>query len=118
MVGTNTGKLCYGDVRQPKNYLWTTDAHPDEISGICFNTEIKSMVTTSGADGALKIWQIGMTEAKEVYRHDFQLGRIQCLQQCPEDPFTFAIGGEKNPRLKVYNIKKFRSSSCLFWSWW
>ncbi|XP_055383831.1 periodic tryptophan protein 1 homolog [Condylostylus longicornis] len=114
VAGTNTGKLYYADVRQPKNYLWNIDAHPDEISGICFNTEIKSMLVTSGADGSLKIWKYGQTEAKEIYRHDFQIGRIQCLQQCPEDSFTFAIGGEKNPRLKVYNVKNFEAVRVCF----
>lgn len=53
-------------------------------------------------------------EIKEVYRHDFQLGRLQCMKQCPEDPFTLAFGGEKVPKVRVFNIKNFEAGKYYF----
>ncbi|CAD7089295.1 unnamed protein product [Hermetia illucens] len=107
MAGTNDGNVHYIDIRKKKP-LWSVKAHLDEISGICFNPEAKNMLITSSADGFCKIWKYSESELKQIYSHDFKLGRLQCMKQSPEDPFTFAFGGEKQSQpFKVYNIKNF-----------
>lgn len=53
-------------------------------------------------------FESNFSELKQIYSHDFKLGRLQCMKQSPEDPFTFAFGGEKQSQpFKVYNIKNF-----------
>lgn len=109
VAGGSDGKLYYSDVRKPGEFLWTTEGHEDEISGVCFNSKAPNMLNTTGADGILKIWKFTDNEVRPVYSHDMELGRIQCMQQSPDDPFTLAFGGEKNPKCRVYNIKNFEA---------
>lgn len=114
VIGDSHGYLHYADARKPKNLLWSYQAHEEEISGICFNTEIKNLLTTVSTDGCMKIWDFNSVEINPVYTHNFHMGRLQCLQQCPEDPFTLAFGGEKAPRCRVYNIKNFSDVRRVF----
>ncbi|XP_061397125.1 periodic tryptophan protein 1 homolog [Musca vetustissima] len=114
IVGSNDGSLHYADKRQAKKLLWSYKAHDEEISGICFNSEVKNLLTTTSTEGYLKIWNFNGTEIKPVYSHDFQMGRLQCMKQCPEDPFTLAFGGEKPPRCRVFNIKNFEAVRQVF----
>ncbi|XP_067628635.1 periodic tryptophan protein 1 homolog [Eurosta solidaginis] len=107
VIGTNDGSLHYADSREPKKLLWTIKGHEEEISGICFNKELSNLLTSTSTDGMLKVWDFNGGAIKEVYSHDFQMGRLQCMKQCPEDPFTLALGGEKPPRCRIYNIKNF-----------
>lgn len=109
VIGSNDGSLHYADKRVPKTLLWSFKAHEEEISGICFNSQVKNLMTTTSTEGFLKIWNFNSSEIKPVYSHDFAMGRLQCMKQCPEDPFTLAFGGEKPPRCKVYNIKNFEA---------
>lgn len=114
MIGSNDGSLHYVDKRQANKLLWSFKAHEEEISGICFNSEVKNLLTTTSTEGYLKIWNFNTTEIKPVYSHDFKMGRLQCMKQCPEDPFTLAFGGEKPPRCKVFNIKNFEGVRQVF----
>ncbi|KAI8122596.1 hypothetical protein FF38_02590 [Lucilia cuprina] len=114
IIGSNEGSLHYADKRQPKKLLWSYKAHEEEISGICFNSEVKNLLTSTSTEGCLKIWNFNSAEIKPVYSHDFQMGRLQCMKQCPEDPFTLAFGGEKPPRCRVFNIKNFEAVRQVF----
>ncbi|XP_075166889.1 PWP1 homolog no child left behind [Haematobia irritans] len=114
MVGSNDGSLHYADKRQAKKLLWSFKAHEEEISGICFNSQVKNLLVTTSTEGYLKIWNFNTSEIKPVYSHDFKMGRLQCMKQCPEDPFTLAFGGEKPPRCRVYNIKNFAGVRQVF----
>ncbi|XP_017866248.1 PREDICTED: periodic tryptophan protein 1 homolog [Drosophila arizonae] len=109
IIGTNDGSLHYADKRQPKKLLWSVKAHNEEISGVCFNKEMPNLLTSTSTEGTLKIWNFNSTEPKHVYEHDFNMGRLQCMRQCPEDPYTLAFGGEKPPRCAVFNIKNFEA---------
>ncbi|XP_039956281.1 periodic tryptophan protein 1 homolog [Bactrocera neohumeralis] len=107
VVGTNDGSLHYADRRQPNQLLWSIKGHEEEISGVCFNKDVANLLTSTSTDGMLKVWDFNASAIKEVYSHDFQMGRLQCMKQSPEDPFTLALGGEKPPRCRIYNIKNF-----------
>ncbi|XP_036334143.1 periodic tryptophan protein 1 homolog [Rhagoletis pomonella] len=107
VVGSNDGSIHYADRRQPDRLLWSFKGHEEEISGVCFNKEVANLLTSTSTDGMLKVWDFNIGAIKEVYSHDFQMGRLQCMKQCPEDPFTLALGGEKPPRCRIYNIKNF-----------
>ncbi|XP_053964649.1 periodic tryptophan protein 1 homolog [Anastrepha ludens] len=107
VIGANDGSLHYADRRQPNKLLWSVKGHEEEISGVCFNKAVANLLTSTSTDGMLKVWDFNVGAIKEVYSHDFQMGRLQCMKQCPEDPFTLAFGGEKPPRCRIYNIKNF-----------
>lgn len=114
VTGGSDGKMYYCDVRKPGEFLWTTEGHEDEISGVCFNSTVPNMLNTTGADGILKIWKFSDTEVRSIYSQDMGLGRIQCMQQSPDDPFTLAMGGEKAPKCRVFNIKNFEAVRSTF----
>eukprot|EP00099_Drosophila_melanogaster_P019343 NP_610623.1 no child left behind [Drosophila melanogaster] len=105
IVGTNDGTLHYADKRSPGQLLWSVKAHNEEISGVCFNNQKPNLLTSTSTEGTLKVWNFDGTEAKHVYEHEFNMGRLQCMRQCPEDPYTLAFGGEKPPRCAIFNIK-------------
>ncbi|XP_030381403.1 periodic tryptophan protein 1 homolog [Scaptodrosophila lebanonensis] len=114
IIGTNDGSLHYADRRAPNRLLWSVKAHGEEISGICFNNEMPNLLTSTSTEGTLKIWNFSTSEAKYVYEHNFNMGRLQCMRQCPEDPYTLAFGGEKPPRCSVFNIKNFEAVRTVF----
>lgn len=107
IIGTSDGQLHYADRRKPSEFLWSTKGHNEEISGICFNTEKKNLLSTTSTDGILKIWKFDDSVISQVYEHDFDMGILHCMKQSPEDPYTLAFGGAKVPRCRVYNIKNF-----------
>lgn len=109
IIGSNDGSLHYADRRRPDHLLWSVKAHNEEISGVCFNKLMPNLLTSTSTEGALKIWNFNSTEPKHVYEHDFNMGRLQCMRQCPDDPYTLAFGGEKPPRCAVFNIKNFEA---------
>uniref|UniRef100_A0A1B0BE81 Uncharacterized protein n=1 Tax=Glossina palpalis gambiensis TaxID=67801 RepID=A0A1B0BE81_9MUSC len=107
VVGDNAGYLLFADKHHPKNFLWSQKAHEEEISGVCFNTNVGNLLASTSREGCLKIWKFDSSEISPVYSHEFEMGRLQCVKQSPEDPFTLAFGGEKPPRCRMYNIKNF-----------
>ncbi|XP_034105779.1 periodic tryptophan protein 1 homolog [Drosophila albomicans] len=109
IIGSNDGSLHYADRRKANELLWSVKAHNEEISGVCFNKLMPNLLTSTSTEGALKIWNFNSTEAKHVYEHDFNMGRLQCMRQSPDDPYTLAFGGEKPPRCSVFNIKNFEA---------
>ncbi|ALC42755.1 nclb [Drosophila busckii] len=109
IIGSNDGSLHYADKRKPNELLWSIKAHNEEISGVCFNSQMPNLMTSTSTEGTLKIWNFNGSEAKHVYEHDFNMGRLQCMRQCPEDPYTLAFGGEKPPRCSVFNIKNLQA---------
>ncbi|XP_037949375.1 periodic tryptophan protein 1 homolog [Teleopsis dalmanni] len=114
IIGTNDGSLHYADKRRPDSFLWSLKAHEEEISGVCFNAQKPNLLTTSSTDGVLKVWNFSTSKIDEVHSHDFEMGRLQCMKQCPEDPYTLALGGEKPPRCRIYNIKNFETVRRVF----
>ncbi|XP_055906733.1 periodic tryptophan protein 1 homolog [Eupeodes corollae] len=109
IVGTSDGQLHYADRRKPKEFIWSTKGHNEEISGLCFNPEKKGLLTSTSTDGILKVWKFDESSISQVYEHDFDMGILHCMRQCPEDPYTLAFGGAKVPRCRVFNIKNFEA---------
>lgn len=105
LMGDSEGNIYYADRRCGKTFLWQHRAHQEEISGICFNKQMPNLLMTTSIESVLKIWNFNNTEIKHVCDHELELGRLQSMDQCPEDPFTLAFGGDKNERCTVFNIK-------------
>lgn len=108
-VGLNNGTIHYCDIRQEDNSIWNVKAHSDEISGILVNHMKTSMLTTTSADGAIKVWQYNTTAAPTlVYEHEVGIGRVQCADINPDNGFTVAIGGDnKQKQLRVIDVREY-----------
>lgn len=109
MAGDCDGNIHYVDRRRPGQFLWSHRAHSEEISGICFNWETPNILATISIESMVKIWNYNTSEIKYVCEHEMALGRLQSMDQCPEDPFTLAFGGEKNRLCTIYNIKNLEA---------
>lgn len=114
MLGDNGGSIHYADRRQPTKFLWSHKAHEQEVSGICFNSAKPNLLSSTSIDGNLKIWKFNSQEIEHVYTHELGLGRLQCMDPCPEDPFTLAFGGETDRACTIYNIKNSEAVRRVF----
>ncbi|ETN67655.1 wd-repeat protein [Anopheles darlingi] len=105
LASTNDGKLHYIDTRQTDNVLWTKQAHEKEVTGLVLSTAVKGMLSTASADGTMKVWDIDAHDARLVYKKNPKIGVIQCLDECQENPFTLAMGGDlKSKNFCVVNL--------------
>lgn len=98
LVGAQSGKLCYFDRRHDTNPLWIKLAHEMEVSGLALNEKLPRMLTTTSADGALKVWDFDSNGARLVQEEDMKIGRIHSLSYSPESPNIVAIGGDNKKR--------------------
>lgn len=107
-VGLNNGVVHYCDVRQEGESLWNIKAHSDEVSGILVNHTHPEMLTTTSADGVLKVWRYNTSGATFVHENEAGIGRIQCADICYDNGFTVAIGGDKRQKqLRVIDVRDF-----------
>lgn len=96
-VGTNGGKIYYFDSRTTEP-LWTVDAHEKEITDLAFNTKSKNAFTSTSVDNMLKVWNINETSCNLVHSKHFKVGKIYCLDTCPENNWIVGVGGDKRKR--------------------
>lgn len=109
-VGTNKGQLHYCDIRQEGQTLWSVAAHTDEISAILPNREKTNMLTTTSADGVLKVWKYDTSAASIVYEDEVGIGRIQCGSVSPDNSYTVAVGGDnRRKQLRLIDVREFDS---------
>lgn len=113
-VGTNKGQLHYCDIRQEGQSVWSVDAHTDEISSILPHVGHKNMLTTTSADGVLKVWKYDASKATSVYEEDVDIGRIQCGSVCPDNSFTIAVGGDnRKKQMRLIDVRDFDSGKSM-----
>lgn len=68
------------------------------------------MLTSTSVDGMVKIWKFDTSNCNLVQSHHYKLGRIHCLNECPENSFLFVIGGDKRKKnLTVVNSLDFEN---------
>lgn len=108
-VGLNNGIIHYCDIRQEGNSIWNVKAHSDEISGILVNHTKVGMLTTTSADGILKVWRYNTTSAPSlVHENEAGIGRIQCAAISQDNGYTLAIGGDnKQKQLRVIDVRDY-----------
>uniref|UniRef100_A0A182NND2 Uncharacterized protein n=1 Tax=Anopheles dirus TaxID=7168 RepID=A0A182NND2_9DIPT len=105
VASTNDGKVHYVDSRQDERPLWTKEVHEKEVTGLVLSARVKGMLSTASADGVLKVWDIDENDARLVYMKNPKIGIIQCLDECNENPFTLALGGDlKTKNFTVVNL--------------
>lgn len=104
VASTNDGRIHYVDVRQ-QHPLWSKEIHEKEVTGLLLSSRVKGMMTTASADGSLKVWDYNDEDARLVYKKNPKMGVLQCLGECPENPFIVALGGDlKTKNFSVVNL--------------
>lgn len=105
MASTQAGSVSLFDIRNEGSSVWSHSCHEGEVSGLQMSPHVKGLLTTSSADGLLKVWDYNETEIKLVYTQNLKIGQIQCLQSSPENAFTIAAGGDfKKKNFKVIDL--------------
>ena len=107
LVATETGFVHMVDVRQTEKPLWTLQAHDDGINGMTMSTHCPDCVVTVSTDEVMKVWDIQGNKPMCVQERNLKLGRLHCMDQCPDAPFVVCVGGDKaSDNLKVLDIRE------------
>ncbi|XP_060076230.1 periodic tryptophan protein 1 homolog [Ylistrum balloti] len=101
-ASTDSGRVYYLDSRTDKP-LYTLSAHNKAVTGLALSSSVKGLLTTASADQSLKVWDVLDNKPSLILEKDLKLNDLHCLCACPEAPFVFAVGGEKE--LRVWDIR-------------
>lgn len=100
---TDKGYVFYMDQRSDKP-VFTLSAHSEAVTGICQSSSVPGLLVTTSTDKTMKIWDIQDNKPSTVLERNLRLNQLFCVDSCPEAPFVFAVGGEKE--IKVWDIRE------------